>query len=317
MEEKKIEMDQLSERLQKGTESVGQLMRFREEFSKISDMKKSIEDYVAHASYSEELDDVIAKVEAFGDNRASIIRTMSWEELQELFTKEDGTKIVLNVQGSEKEKAQFYKDFALYLVDTKVQMENIEKTLAQFDEEMDVLMKDLNECVGEVGDMPALMELNMKSIIDNAKDPIQKKRAMMGLAAMEDCWTLNKIVDYYNMIGTKNLLKEFKSKNGQQRVAEKYNLFLRKTGLHSTVAHFGDIETRFLEEKYHENKNLFVFMLIKYFGCNASDSESMVNKLFLTQLVTILSSLYTDSLLPEHKEAILTGIRNVLDSVVE
>lgn len=306
----------LSKRLKDGTTTVGQIMQYKEEVKKINNMQESINQYITHASKDADLDHVIEKVKALGENRASIVRCMTWEELQDLFSTEDGTKIVLNVSGTTKQKSDFYKDFALYLVDSQVQQESIELTLSQFEEEIKVLTKELNDALGSIGDVPTMMETNMRAIVDETSDPIKKKLCMMGLKSMEDAWTLDTIVNHYNKIGVKNVLKEFYTRNGQKRISEKFSVFLKKTGLHSTMVNFPNIESRYLEDKYHNYDNLFVFMICKYFGANASDSESMNNKLLLTQLVTILTCLYADTLLPENKEKILKGIRNVLDLVV-
>lgn len=306
-----------SKRLENGTATVGQIMQYKEEVKKITGMQDSINQYITHASNDADLDYVVKKIEDLGDNRASIVKCMTWEEVQELFSAEDGTKIVLNVLGSDKEKCQFYKDFALYLVDSKAQQANIELTLAQFDAELAELTKELEEALGSVGDIPTMMETNMQAIIEDTSDPIKKKLAILGLKSMQDAWTLNTVVNHYNKIGLKNVMKEFTTKNGQQRIADKFSVFLKKTGLHSTMVNFPSIESRYLEEKYHKYDNLFVFMICKYFGANASDSESMNNKLLITQLVTILTCLYADSLTPENKERVLQGVRNVLDLVVE
>lgn len=307
----------VSERLEKGTAVAGQLMQYKEEHSKITGMRETIQEYINHASYGADLENVIKNIEELGDNRASIIKFMTFDEIKELYVDPEGNQIVLNINGTEKEKCDFYKDFALYLFDSKAQEANIQLTLDQFDQEIDKLMKELNEAVGAIGDMPTLMETNMKNIIEECKEPTRKKLAIMGLKAMEDAWNLETIVKHYNKIGTQNVLKEYSSRNGQKRISEKFSVFLKKTGLHSTMVNFPEIESRYLEEKYHIYPNLFIFMIVKYFGANASDSESMNNKLLLTQLITILTSLYGDNLLPENKERILQSVRNVLDLIIK
>ena len=64
----------LSKRLKDGTTTVGQIMQYKEEVKKINNMQESINQYITHASKDADLDHVIEKVKALGENRASIVR---------------------------------------------------------------------------------------------------------------------------------------------------------------------------------------------------------------------------------------------------
>lgn len=186
--------------------------------------------------------------------------------------------------------------------------EDLDKILAESEEEFNRILEENNGSTIEVIRNEIIEQKN--TVKGNKK--LEDKCDLM-LAAFDDSFTLNRIIEVYQGLNKENTLRDME--NNFQGVYKQYVTACKKLGVKFNIAKYGGFEKRFLEEEYHKFENLFVFVLMRYISKRNINSNSSKDNdgIFVSQLATNLYLLFTDKLEDKYKDQLITASKRIIE----
>lgn len=242
-----------------------------------------------------------------------IADSLSDDEISEIYTF-DGKEIQLILPGDKMDNKtlnEMRRDFIKVLIDQKQAMAELDKATEEFEKEMVEYDKELKNLTAQFGDISEFMKSQLTEQILSA--PEEKKPMLISsLNAFDDALLLNDIHDSFAKLKKpENTIYDYNRRSLE--VFNKYNKVIKKLGLTFDITTFENLETKFLEEKYHKYPNLFAFLVIKY-GAYIKEPQRGTDGVFFSQLALNLKMLYNDSFAnQEKKETFLANIKRTLD----
>lgn len=241
------------------------------------------------------------------------IKNLTNERVDEILTVQGEVMgIPESYRETEEDEYNFKKDLLLYVLQCDATVkeldkaeEEMEKMLAENEEEVqNILNQYEGSMIGAIRD-----EIVKKEAI--ATTPELKKVHNEILAAFDDSFELTRIYDVYSTLNVGNTLEDF-NKNFNN-VYKQYVTVNKRLGVTFDLIKFGGLEAKFLEEKYHVNPNLLIFIVMKYMAKRNGNMTKHADGVFCSQFCTNLYLLFTDSLEESYKAQLLAGITRILD----
>lgn len=240
------------------------------------------------------------------------IRELSKEAIEEIYNLDGEGTIELDLSLTPEKEIEFKRDFLVYLRESDLTNELFETQMKELEEVIQKEQEELNKFLGEFGDLSTFMRQNLQKEYDVAEG--EKKERLAGvIAAYDEAYTLDRIVDHYKEYGAGTLVTDYKHRSLD--IFTRYMNNVKKIDFSTDLTKFNNIEPTFLPEKYHQYPNLFLFAVIKmyYYKKNPTKQSDGV---FLSQLAVNLKSLFADTFAAEEKkELFVNSIQRVLDVI--
>jgi len=241
------------------------------------------------------------------------IAALTDEQVREFYTDENGEMEFDLEMTKGHSEIEFKRDFLVYLRETDIADKS-------FDEQMDTLQAsikeyqdELNTLLSDYGDLSAFMRSKLQEEYDAAA-PERKEKLLLIMDAYDDSYTLDRVLEHFQKFG-RNVLNDYKHR--PDALYKKFVKATKELKLKADFSAFNNVEKNFLEEKYQQYPNLFMFLVIKMYA-QKKDLTNNVDGVFLSQVAVNLKSLYANSFgSEEKKQGFLNAIRKVLDLFVE
>lgn len=251
------------------------------------------------------------------------IKGLKDEDINNLFIREDGTEIPINVPVERQDRLMAFKrDFLEMLLNNKVyfdkideQVKEMDKMIAEYNEEVRNLFAETN------GDAVSLVRKTLEEQKATATGE-HLKAINQVLETIDDGLDLNRLYDTYKDLDPRNTINDFLRRGVEY--SEQYQRNCKNNGVAADYSRFDLLEVQFLEEeKYHKYRNFFIFLVVKMYA--RKKNFTRLDSIFLTQLVANLQILLYDhkrgsNLSDEqlvNRERLIAGIKRVLDLFFE
>lgn len=223
--------------------------------------------------------------EALDKYTSEEIDAMTFEQMKEAFVTADG-KFIFN---ESEYPQQMMMDFIKYLKESKVTFEKMDAEMEKLDTYLAEFSDEVKTLTAEHGSFNKTLRATIEA--DLAKPdctPDLKTKCEKLLGAMDDAVTLRPLFELYEKISPANTLKELNLEGKRIEVLKGYARVCKENGMEPKLLGFGELEKAFLDEKYHEHKNLFVFIVARYIKYLGRNLNSVENRTFIVQLTNYL-----------------------------
>lgn len=236
-----------------------------------------------------DFDTVLEKVR---DKSQLELEALTDEEVNALYTDENGEEIQMNLpkKVSEKEIIDLKKDFLIYMINTEKVHKQIDEEKVKLQEALDEFQEE-NRAIHDQynGNIAAYVRTLLGEQYNELEDGARKDAIKIILDAFDDASELTRIIDTYKSLpDITNTVSDFI--HNYENIAKKFHRNCKEIGIAVDLSSFTNFEGRLLEEKYHKHPNLFVFLIIKWFARKKNINKA--DGVFLTQLASELRQLY-------------------------
>ena len=212
------------------------------------------------------------------------LENMSFDKMKETFVDAEGKFIFNEDEFPEK----MMKDFILYLKQSRETFNKMDEELDNMDAYLEEFDKELKAIAGETS-FNKTLRASIKADLENENvSEAVKARCEELLSAMDDAMTLRPLFELYEQISPANTLKELKDESKRIAVLKGYAKVCKENGLEPKLLKFGELEKLFLTEKYHEHKNLFIFIVARYIKYLDKNVNKPANRTFIVQLTNYI-----------------------------
>lgn len=238
------------------------------------------------------------------------LSNLTLEECNKLLCLEDGN---IGIKfDNEKEELKFKLGFINYCKDTRAMSIEIDKTLSELDEAIKENEAEFKSICDSVDSVSMFFIEKIKETIKETDDETQKKELMIVLDAYEDAMDFNRVYECYNNLSVENVMRDYHYNS--EAVYKKYHAYIQELGIKSDILKLSGLEEELLEEKYHKYPNLFLFLIIRMYSYKSKITSNINDdRIFLTQTLMNVKSIFTGRVNNEQKERMKNGITKVLD----
>lgn len=212
------------------------------------------------------------------------IEAMSFSKMKEIFVDVEGNFIFNEEEFPEK----MMMDFIVYLKQSRVTFEKMDVELEKMDAYLEDFNKELKAITGETSFNKTLKASIESDLEKEDCTPGTKARCEALLLGMDDAMTLKPLFEIYNKVSPANTLQELKVESRRIAALKGYSKVCKENGLEPKLLGFGELEKLFLDEKYHEHKNLFIFIVARYIKYLGKDANKLSNRTFIIQLTNYI-----------------------------
>ena len=243
------------------------------------------------------------------------IEAMSFARMKEVFVTSEGNFIFNEDEFPEK----MMMDFIIYLKHSRETFKKMDDELDKLDESMEEFNKEIKSITGETSFNKTLRGSIEADLANVDISPEKRARCEELLSAMDDAMTLRPLFNLYEKISPANTLRELKIEQQRIAVLKGYSKVCNENGLEPKLLRFGELEKLFLDEKYHEHKNLFVFILARYIKYLGKDLNKLSNRTFVIQLTNYIMEIVLGEEHPHYQadikevETLKMNIASLLD----
>ena len=294
------------------------LAQTKKQIDLMNDQKGRVEQMMS--GFTDDFGIILEKLTERGINPDGI-KALKDEEINALFTKEDGTEITLDVPIESEERAMAFKrDFLGMLYNNKVQFERIDKSMEELKTMNDEYNEEVRKTFAEVnGDITSYVRRTLEE--EKAKEGTSPERVRsieQVIAAMDNAITLDSLYNLYKDLDPRNTINDFLRRGVEY--AQQYQRNCKNNGIAADYSRFDYLEVQFLEEgRYQQYRNFFIFLVVKMYA--KKKTFTRLDSIFLTQLVVNIQTLLYDhrrgnELNEEQlakRERFIKGIKRVLD----
>lgn len=296
----------LKQEYEKAVES----FKYLEQFDTIKSLKNELVNKRKTLVKDEDkLNIVIEKASKLGVDK---IKTMSLEELHELFVLEDG-KVEFSIDFDSKEKEKkFIADYLIYLIETEESLKKIDEEMEKLEEEIKKHDDEIKKVVDQFGNISNMMRVYLQEEYD-ASEGEKKEKLGKIIKSFDNATSLENVYEIVKSLNVKNIIYDYT--NTPNRIYERFINVIKKLKLKNDFTQFENLEQKFLPEKYHTYPNLFIFIIMKIYGHKKNDI-SREDGVFLSQLGVNFKHLFSNNFNDESKkEEFIGNIKKVLDVV--
>lgn len=252
------------------------------------------------------------------------LKNLTDEEIEKIFTKEDGSTINLQ-KIYEDDLPSVRREFLKFCVEGEDILTDLDKEIKELNKKINLTNEEIDrisniDFVKHMKDdmqkrLEEFMSIDTTNMTDKDKRNLSQRIAdyKKSMDVIEDTVLLNNIYDNYKKIGTESTLRDYHNKDNSLRFYKKYKNFSKFYGIQTDLTRFGDLEKKFLSEKYHKYPNLFLFLVIKYYAYKPTYSFEKFNSVWLVQFNLNIYKLFMNQLDEETKKSLLSNIEKVLD----
>lgn len=235
---------------------------------------------------------------------------LTLEECNNLLCLEDGD---LGIKfGNEAEELKFKRGFLEYCKSTHTLGNQIDSHLDELDKAIKEIEPEFKAICDSVESVSLYFIEKIKEKIAETEDEKQKEELTVVLKAYEDAIDFNRVYDCYSNLSVKNVMRDYHYNS--EDVYKKYRAYINELGIKSEIVKFSGLEEKLLDEKYHKYPNLFLFLIIRMYSYKSTITSNINDdRIFLTQLLLNVKSVFTDKVSEEQKERMKNGIMKTLD----
>lgn len=238
------------------------------------------------------------------------IAELTLEECNNLLCLEDGD---LGIKfDNEAEELKFKRGFLEYCKATHTLGIQIDKNLEELDQTIKENEDEFKSICDSVESVSLYFIEKIKEKINETEDEKQKEELTIVLKAYEDAIDFNRVYECYSKLSVKNVMRDYHYNS--EDVYKKYQAYIKELGIKSEIVKFSGLEEKLLEEKYHKYPNLFLFLIIRMYAYKSTITSNINDdRIFLTQLLLNVKSVFTDKVNEEQRERMKNGMMKVLD----
>lgn len=277
-------------------------------------MKEQTRTFIDNDELSDYLDSVVdSKTE-------EEIEALTNEQLDKIYTYNDAPIEIdlFNECTDEERKYKFKRDFLTFLKTTTEANRKFDEERVQIEAEIAESQEELDKLLENYANVTNYIRSRLGEKLESETDPKKKKLIAKLLEAYDNGLELNNIIDYAKSLNRSNLMYDFKNESRAITLHKKYLSTISQIAPKAEdLAHYADLEVKFLPEKYHEYNNMFVFTVIKYLAYK-KDRATKFDGVFTTNLGISLKDLYRNNFaLDKDRETFINAIQTVLDTIFE
>lgn len=212
------------------------------------------------------------------------IENMSFSKMKETFVNENG-QFVFNEEEFSK---QMIMDFIIYLKHSRVAFDKMDEEMDKMDKTLEDFDKEVKALTGETSFNKTLRASIEADLEREDLNEATKEKCNTLLSALDDAVTLRPLFELYDRVSPENTLKELKDNARRSATLKGYVNVCKENGIEPKLLKFGEFEKLCLDEKYHEHKDLFIFILARYIKYLGKNVNSLQNRTFVVQLTNYI-----------------------------
>lgn len=212
------------------------------------------------------------------------VESMSFTKMKETFVNENG-EFIFNEEEFSK---QMIMDFIIYLKHSRVTFEKMDEEIEKMDKTLEDFDKEVKAITGESSFNKTLKASIEADLATEDLNEATRQKCTTLLSALDDAVTLRPLFELYDKVSPENTLKELKDNARRSAVLKGYVNVCKENGLEPKLLKFGEFEKLFLDEKYHEHKDLFIFIVARYIKYLGKNVNSLQNRTFVVQLTNYI-----------------------------
>lgn len=258
---------------------MSKVLKQKKEYSKLREtIKDQRDDILGKISTGYDIDEALDK---FTEDE---IDNMSFSQMKETFVDENG-QFVFNDEELPKD---MIKEFISYLKHSRVTFQKMDEELDKLDKSLEDFDKELKEISGETSFNKTLRASIERDLAAENLNESTRQRCIKLLAAMDDAVSLQPLFNLYDKVSPENTLKELKDAAKRSATLKGYVSVCKQHGLEPKLLKFGEFEKVCLDEKYHEHKDLFIFIVARYIKYLGKATNDLYNRTFIIQLTNYI-----------------------------
>ena len=148
------------------------------------------------------------------------IKALTEDELNEIFTNEEGTAFLEIANGSKEETAQFRRDYLDMRYESAAFIKGMDEEVAKLNEASKEFDDDMKKILGDFDDMTAYLKNTLQKKADNAATDNAKNLYLNMIKTIDDALTLEPVIKFYENSYREKLniidIRNVSSKKGRQ-----------------------------------------------------------------------------------------------------
>lgn len=244
------------------------------------------------------------------------IDNMSYETMLETFVDENNESLF-----DKKLSKEFVVDLVRYLKVSEDTFKQMDQEFVKYDEAMSEFNKEIDDLVKELGSFNKTFSSSLNDMLNDENITESKRQHILEMQkGISDAITLEPLFTLYEKVNTKNTLIDLRNSIRRTEILKSYDKVCKQVNIKPHLIKLGLLETKLFGEDSTYDKNLFVFILIRYIKYLGKDKlKQPRNNMFVTQIVNFIRELY----LPEDNEQVIAdkeeldelkrNIKNLLD----
>lgn len=262
-------------------------------------------------------EDRYAKMEAlYADLSSDEIKKMTKEEFDARFVI-DGEVLRFDSDGNDNEVYERTKDSIIYFKEMDEAHANLDKLIAEMEEECEKSDKEMKQIFDEYGSYDKILRNVLLDSIEKTGDDRAKKKKIKMLEWLDDALYLTKLEDwvfedgdavwkelYGNDSDSNLVIRRFNSK------AEKIKLPINIENLHMLAG----FEQKFLNDDFKNVYNLFLLIMVRYVSLLSVDKYHQAERVYAIRIFIYLKHLMADvpMFTEEDKKTFIDSIERIL-----
>lgn len=247
------------------------------------------------------------------------IKGMSYDFINEILVDEDGSPIefTIDFNGDVDKLNQFKKEFLILRKQSLTYFERFDKELADINKEIAESQEEFDKLVNEFGNISNLIRRRLEDRLETADTDRKKELFTKLLVSFNNGLDLDNVKAYCKSYKGKNILSDFRFEKNSQYVYRRYLKVAKALDIKTDLTSFANLEKRFLDGKYCERNNLFVFAIIHFISSWHNKDYTKADGLFITQFTINLKNLYYNKFdTEEDKETFINNIKEVINLII-
>lgn len=252
--------------------------------------------------------------EKIADMSLKEVSVLTDEQVENIFTIDGEIVNLDSAVCTDKDRSlKFKRDFLIYKKTMMESFKEIDKTMDTFQKEIDQDFEEFQKVIDEYGDVSTYLYEDINRRYESASSEELKNKYKTMLDNFDWAFNFDQIYEYHKNTGLTNPLNDY------ERLADgvyaRYMKTIKRLKLKNVdLTIFDDLEIKYLPEKYHKYPNLFLFLVIRFYGYRKDSATSISDGVFLSQLHVNLKKLVRNKFLQEgQREQFLLNIQRVLD----
>ena len=278
--------------------SLGDMNSFREKVKKTETALIGEEDDLAH------LDEVVSSM------TEKQLEALTEEEIDKIYTSSINGKPIEFPNIEKMRELEFKKDFLINKKRTQEILKKIDIEQERFEKEYAESEEEITSLIDKMDDINAGLRAKLEEVYVASVDPEVKEKIGLTIDAMDNAFSLNCIYEKYSTLHPDNQIYDYRTRGKQI-----YTRFLKKIkflNLKTDLSMFTMFENRFMDKKFHDYTDLFIFLVFKHILYRTEEPTREWEATFLTQFTINMKKLYDDEMKPEKKEEFLSNIRKLM-----
>lgn len=268
-----------------------------------------------------DFDKLPEKLERFKDEKELLLYVKNDENVEELFTNEDGTKMeIVGPDGvvTEKESLELKRNIVLYVFQTAKWKLEINHTMEEFEKTKQEIERSMGTTANEIVIDRLRLTIEQKKEIETTEKEVPKS-TMNKINCLLSGFDFNKQLETFQEHPSiiRNTIKDMKNQDTIFSLGKRYKAALKKNQTFASLISFisdtaaSSFEEMYLpKEVYKEGyENLFLFSIIRYF---AMDYWTENTKQMHAMTISLLQQLVEGKLPGDLKEQFINNIENYL-----